>query len=204
MAFPPYNEPDFFTLNQICRRWSDWGCTVDDLIQLCRSDKIEIGVNLSQVKAEYGSLISGYFALSPHDIKDDQNDYRVETDAVFEYSNEEEKKEPVVHLLADRGFWHSGHLVISKRERDRVEMLGRPEQATSNPPEEQISEPLRTREKNGLLSVIETLCVMANLDLSKDHKAAGVIKMEADNSKIEAPSAQTIARYLKAIADKKV
>lgn len=204
MVFPPFNEPDFFTLEQICQRWSSWNCTVADLIQLCRSDKIEIGVNLSQEEAEYGSLISGYFALSPHDIKDDQNDYRVETDAVFEYSNEEGKKEPAVHLLADRGFWHSGHLVISKRERDRVEMLGRPEQATSNPPEEQISEPLRTREKNGLLSVIETLCVMANLDLSKDHKAAGVIKMEADNSKIEAPSAQTIARYLKAIADKKV
>jgi hypothetical protein len=151
-----------------------------------------------------GSLISGYFAISPHDIKRNHNDTYAETNTIYESSEEEEKQEPIFYLLSKNQRWSSDDLVITKIERDRIEGKSKPKKTTDDLPEKQVNDSINSREKNGMTAVIETLCFMANLDLTHRSKAAGIIKMVSDEQGTNAPSQQTINKYLNNITDKKV
>jgi len=204
MTFPSWAEPDFFTLEQICQRWSDWSCTVTDLIQLCRSDKIEISVYLPQTETSTGLDISGCFSMSPDDILEDRGDHRVETSTVFEYRRgEKNEKNLIVHFLCKKQFLSSDTMVITKEERDRFETKNEQVKNTDGLPVEQADRPMNPREKNGMLSVMYVQSCMPKVDTTHPSKAAGIIKVAAAELGVEVPSEQTIANYLKSANNKK-
>lgn len=203
MTFPSWAEPDFFTLEQICQRWSDWHCTVTDLIQLCRSDKIEISVYLPQTETSTGLDISGCFSMSPDDIVEDHGDYRVETSTLFEYRSEKKNKENlIVHFLCKKQFLSSDSMVITTEERDRLEAEKKQVKTTNDSLAKQTDSPMNSRKENGMLSVMYVMSYLPKLDIIHPSKAAGVIKAAADEMGKEVPSEQTIANYLKAANSK--
>jgi len=203
MTFPSWAEPDFFTLEQICQRWSDWDCSVADIIQLFKSDKIEVSVDLPLTKTSTGLDISGRFAVLPDDIRENHGDYQVELSTVFESRHSEKNKENLIaHQLRKKQFLFSDSLVITKKERDRFEAGSKQARTTDGSPIEPADTPINSREKNGMQSVMEVLCLMSRVNMKNVFKTAGIIKMEADLAEIKTPSVQTIANYLKSINDR--
>lgn len=194
MTFPDWAEPDYFTLDQICERWSDWNCSQQKLFQLCISNKIELGVDLMSTEVDDG-LISGYFALPIDAIKygHNFNNKTIETCTVYQSQNDKKKsrkKTRTKYTLPYRGTWPFNELVISKIERDRFEKRTPPSNASGT-----------TRERNNLLRVVKVLCHKQNIDLKHPYSAAEAIIKLADNAGMKTPTINTIVNWLNDLPD---
>lgn len=211
MSSPHWPEPDFFTLQQISQRWAQWDCDESKLIQLCRSKKIEIGINLSPtpVKDESYShvfnntnLIEGFVALSIDDIERVNDGIQTVIKKVYESKKPTSSKQPgTSYQLVMVEQISSYSLVITKTERDRFEkehdlIVNHKVNTQKN-----VNKPLHSIEKTNMLRGIKLLIKILKIDINHPSSAADKIIKEAARAEIGIPSRNTIVNWLKELPD---
>ena len=214
MTFPPGVEPDYFTLEQICQRWSDWHCTNSKLFQLCRSDKIEIGVNLppttindTSIKHDLNTVsISGYFALSIHDIEKGcrYNHETITTNKVYKSRNDKnETGKPITtaYILPHEHLWSLDYLVITKIERDIFEDKSKTAVNDNKTLQQSNDKTINPRVKTNLLRGIKLLCHEKKINPSHPTSGAETMIRLADKAGFKIPTKNTIAGWLKDLPD---
>ena len=215
MTFPGGAEPDYFTLEQICQRWSDWHCTIAKLFQLCESNKIDIGIYLptrspdkqrNDQQHKDNRSFSGFFSLSINDIKGGDSyrqlsnaPFSMDIDTLYRHIEDTGELVTITYPLPRKHEMSSEDLVISRVERDRFESKYKITFSNSKTSQQPIDKPLSVREKNNLLLIIDTLCDIADIDTTHPSKAANIMIKAADISGKELPSAHTIEKRLKEI-----
>lgn len=191
-----------------------WDCTENILIQLCESNKIEIGTNLSQTYAREeisvnhlnkSILIEGFFVLSIKDIKRINNLLPTVVRTVYESKKNSkltgDNKTKQAFLLKEGETMSSEALVITKTERDRFEKEFKVIIHDNEIIQEPVDKTTHPREKKNLLRVIKALCYKANIDVDHSTKAAETIIRIADKAGIKTPARNTIANWLKEFPD---
>lgn len=214
MTSSHWPEPDFFTLQQVSQRWVQWDCDESQLIQLCRSKKIEIGINLSPtlVKDESAShvfnnaiLIEGFFALSIDDIERANDGVPTVTKKVYESKENKKptsKKKPgASYQLMVAKQISPGALVITKAERDRFEKEHDLIIKNKENTQKTTNKPLSSREKNNLLRPLKAFCLDYKFDTSRSARTAESVIEVGDRNGTKMPSRSTMEKWIKELPD---